>query len=279
MRIIILGGDGMLGHQLFTKLRSVHEVRVTLRQSLAAYSTYGLFNPENAFPEIDVRSLARLAEAFSNFSPDLVVNCVGLVKQRDDAADAIANLEINALLPHRLANLCRMTRARLIHISTDCVFSGRRGMYTAADVSDAEDTYGRTKYLGEVSRPHCLTLRTSFIGRELSRNRGLVEWFLAQEGAVRGFKRAVFSGLTTVEFSRIVKMIIEDHPDRHGLYHVAAQPIDKFTLLQLLSKQFGKNIEIVPDETVVIDRSLDSSKFRGEFGYQPPTWPDMIAEL
>jgi len=279
MRIIILGGDGMLGHQLFATLKDIHDVRVTLRRPLAMYSEHNLFDAKNAFADTDLRSLARLIEVFANYRPDVVVNCVGLVKQRDEAVDAVANLEINALLPHRLAQSCQTAGARLIHMSTDCVFSGRKGMYTTTDVPDAEDIYGRTKWLGEVSHPPCLTLRTSFIGRELSRKRGLLEWFLAQKTMVHGYKRAVFSGLTTIELSRIIKTVIEDHRGSHGLYHVAAQPIDKFTLLQLLRDHFGKSIEITPDESVVVDRSLDSSAFRTKFGYMPPAWPDMIADL
>lgn len=279
MRVLILGGDGMLGHQVFKTLCSAYETRVTLHLPLANYDSCGLFNADNAFAGVDVRSLPRLVEVMAEFTPQAVINCIGLVKHRDNTTDAIANLEINALLPHRLAELCRIAGARLIQVSTDCVFSGRKGFYSEQDVSDAEDMYGRTKYLGEVSGPACLTLRTSIIGRELSRKRGLVEWFLNQKGSVKGFKRAIFSGFSTAEFSRIILTMLERHPQAHGLYHVSSDPIDKYTLLCLLRDRFDTQIEILPDQAMAIDRSLNSSKFRHEFNYSPPQWIDMVSDL
>ncbi len=279
MKFLILGGDGMLGHQLLKTLGGGHDVRVTLRQSMPRYEPYGLFNRENSFADVDARLLPRLEEIIARFRPQAIVNCVGLVKQRDDTKDVIANLELNALLPHRLAELCRGTGARLIQVSTDCVFSGRRGMYREDDVADAEDTYGRTKLLGEVTGPNCLTLRTSIVGRELARKRGLLEWFLAQQQTVKGFKKAIFSGFSTAEFSGIIRMLLERFPDASGLYHVSSEPIDKYTLLHLFRERFKKTIEIVPDDTFVIDRSLDSSKFRETFGYMPPSWRKMAGEL
>jgi dTDP-4-dehydrorhamnose reductase len=279
MKVLVLGGDGMLGHQLFAILAPAHDVRVTLRRPLRAYESLGLFSEANAFPEVDVRSPHHLIEVLSAFRPDAVVNCIGIVKQREAAKEVLDSLEVNALLPHRLAGLCRLGGARLIHISTDCVFSGRRGGYRDDDVSDAEDVYGRTKYLGEVATPPALTLRTSIIGRELNRRQGLVEWFLAQTGAVRGFKRAIFSGFTTTELSRVIAYLLQQFPGAHGLYNVSAAPIDKFTLLCLVRDHFRKDVEILPDEEVVIDRSLDSNRFRKEFVYSPPSWPEMVAGL
>ena len=186
MRILILGGDGMLGHQLLKYLRLRHNVKVTLRQSLTAYGQYGLFDIENSFSGIDVRSLERLIEVMADFRPEAVINAVGIVKQRPDAKEIIPSLEINALLPHRLAVLCKGIGARLIHLSTDCIFSGGKGSYLESDPSDAEDLYGKTKYLGEVHEANNLTLRTSIIGRELSRHTSLLDWFLAQTDTVKG---------------------------------------------------------------------------------------------
>jgi dTDP-4-dehydrorhamnose reductase len=279
MRIVVLGGDGMLGHKVFQVLKPTHELRATVRRPLADLPHHGLFDASNTVGGIDVRSLSQLTSLFAAFRPEVVINCIGLIKQRQDADDVAANLEINAMLPHRLAGLCRVAGARLIQISTDCVFSGRKGMYAVRDNADAEDVYGRTKFLGEVSEDGCLTLRTSIIGPELTRKLGLLEWFLAQQGPVRGFKRAIFSGFTTLEFGRIIKMMIERFPDASGLYHVAAEPIDKYSLLLLLRDHFKRRIDIEPDESVVIDRSLDASEFRKTFGYAPPAWPKMIAEL
>jgi dTDP-4-dehydrorhamnose reductase len=279
MRILVLGGDGMFGHQVFQTLKQTHDVRVTLHQPLFSYKQFGLFDETNAFAGIDVCSLSSLIEVFSKFRPQAVINGVGFVKQRDNTGEILPNLEINALLPHRIAKLCRIDGARLIHISTDCVFSGLRGMRTEADTCDADDLYGRTKYLGEVTDPLCFTIRTSIIGRELLRKRSLVEWFLAQEGTVKGFRQAIYTGFTTIELSRIVGMLLDRFPDANGLYHVSSAQIDKYSLLCLLRERFGRKIEIVPDDALVIDRSLDSSKFRREFHYVPPSWPDMVAQM
>jgi len=269
----------MLGHRLFADLRHRHDVRVTLRQPLEAYRDLGLFDFSTAIAGIDARVTDRLAEVFAAVRPDAVVNCVGIVKQRPSANDAIASLEINALLPHRLAVLCRMAGARLVHISTDCIFSGRKGAYLETDPSDAEDIYGRTKYLGEVAGDRCLTLRTSIVGYELTRKTGLLEWFLAQHGSVPGFSQAIFSGLTTNELSRVVERMLVDHPNASGVFHVSSSPIDKYSLLMLFQKYLSPDVEVVSDARLVIDRSLDSTRFRNEFGYQPPTWEAMVKEL
>lgn len=279
MRILILGGDGMLGHQLLNWLHPRHEVRCTVRQDLASYAGYGQFTPANTYGGVDVRSLDRLLEVFADFRPQAVVNCVGIVKQRPSAKESIPSLEINALLPHRLAVLCQAGGARLVHLSTDCVFSGKKGNYQETDPSDAEDLYGKTKFLGEVLDPHCLTLRISIIGRELSRKKSLLEWFLAQHEAVRGFKQAVYTGFTTLEMSRIIETMLIRYPLAAGVYHVSSDPINKFDLLCLFREHLGHPIEILPDETFVCDRSLDSTRFRQEFSYQPPAWEAMVAEL
>lgn len=279
MKILVLGGDGMFGHQFYKLLRDRHEVRVTLRQDLAAYAGHELFAPEQTYTGIDVRSSDRLTEVMADFQPEVVVNAVGIVKQRHSAKESIPSLEINALLPHRLAELARLGRARFIHLSTDCVFSGRQGMYRETDVSDAEDLYGRSKFLGEVSEPHTLTLRTSIIGPELARKTSLLEWVLAQRGQVQGFRRAIFSGLTTLELSRVIERLLLHHPQAAGLYQVSSEPINKYELLRLIQQAYALPLEVVPDDSFVIDRSLDSTRFRQEFSYMPPSWPQMVEEL
>ena len=180
------------------------------------------------------------------------------------------------MLPHRLARLCQLVGARLVHISTDCVFDGARGRYLESDPSDAKDLYGRSKYLGEVAYGHTLTLRTSIIGHELSSAHGLVGWFLAQQGRVKGYTRAIFSGLPTVELACMVRDVVVPRPDLHGLYHVASQPIAKYDLLLLLAKVYGKKIEVIPDEAVVIDRSLDATRWREATGYVAPNWNALV---
>jgi len=279
VRVLILGGDGMLGHQLLKHLQPRHEVRVTLRQDLAAYAYAGLFDRQNSYDGIDIRSMERLVEVLADFRPEAVINAVGIVKQRADAKESIPSLEINALLPHRLAILCKGIGARLVHLSTDCIFSGRKGNYLESDPSDAEDLYGKTKYLGEVREPHCLTLRTSIIGRELSRHTSLLDWFLSQKGRVKGFTKAIYTGFTTLEMGRIIETMLTRYPLASGVYQVSSEPIDKYELLLLFKEKLGVDIEIVPDDEFYCDRSLDSSRFRSEFDYTPPSWPEMIQEL
>lgn len=279
MRILILGGDGMLGHQLLKSLAQRHEVKVTLRQDLEAYSSYKLFDNDNAYVGIDVRSHERLTEVMADFSPEAVINAVGIVKQRPTAKESIPSLEINSLLPHRLSVLCKAVGARLIHLSTDCIFSGKKGNYQESDPSDAGDLYGKTKFLGETQDSHCLTLRTSIIGRELSRHTSLLDWFLAQHDTVKGFTKAIYTGFTTIEMSRIIEKMLLDYPAASGTYQVSSDPINKYELLLLIREKHGLDIEIVPDDTFCCDRSLDSSRFRAEFNYTPPSWSAMIEEL
>jgi dTDP-4-dehydrorhamnose reductase len=238
-----------------------------------------LFSAENAYEGVEVGSMDRLIDVLGEFRPEAVVNAVGIVKQRSTARERVPNLEINALFPHRLAGLCKAAGVRMVHMSTDCVFSGRKGGYQEDDLSDAEDLYGRTKYLGEVYESHCVTLRTSIIGKELSRKQGLLEWFLSQRGSVQGFRNALFSGFTTLELSRIIEKILTEHPEKGGLYHVSSDPISKFDLLTLIKRKMGLRIDIIPAEEPRLDRSLDSTRFRKKFHYTPPAWEEMIEEL
>lgn len=229
---------------------------------------------------LDVLDHDALTAVMARVKPDVVINCVGLIKQLADAKDPLTALPINAMLPHRLARLCELGGARLIHVSTDCVFSGRKGMYLESDPSDAEDLYGKSKYIGELhDLPYVITLRTSIIGHELGSSHALVEWFLAQQGSVRGFTKAIFSGLPTVELARVMKDFVIAHPQLNGLYHVAAEPIDKYRLLGLVAAQYGKSIEIFPDEALVIDRSLDGSRFRAATGYVAPDWVELVRRM
>lgn len=279
MRILIIGGDGMLGHQLLKSLSRTHEVRVTLRRPMVEYASLGLFNPGNATGGIDVRDAEAVRATMVSFRPDAVVNAAGIVKQRDEAAEAIPSIEINGLFPHRLAKLCIEAGAHLVHYSTDCVFSGRKGAYREDDIPDPLDLYGRSKLIGEISLPGCITLRTSMIGYELGRKHGLLEWFLSQEGRAPGYRRAVFSGLTTLEHARIVERVLDKGPGKSGVYHVSAEPISKLELLEMIAREYRLDTRVDPDDRVRIDRSLDSHRFRADFGYAPPTWEAMVAEL
>lgn len=279
LRILILGGDGMLGHQLLKQYQGRHVAKVTLRKPARAYRRISLFNRKNAYFGIDGRSFAEVDRVIRRFRPQAVVNAIGIVKQRGDADDPVLNIEINSLFPHRLAAACARAGARLVHLSTDCVFDGDAGRYSERDIPNARDLYGRSKLLGEVDYAPAITLRTSMIGPELFRKAGLVEWFLAQRGSVRGFTRAVFSGFTTIELSRVIERTIVARPDLHGIYHASAAPISKHDLIALIKRELELKVKIVRDASVRIDRSLDSSKFRRDFAYRPPSWDRMIGEL
>ncbi|MNR77918.1 dTDP-4-dehydrorhamnose reductase [compost metagenome] len=277
MRVLVLGASGMLGSAVMRVLseKKDWEIFGTVRSGSVAHH----FSPQIAdglLPGCDVENHDALVSVFNKVKPAVVINCIGLVKQLADAGNPLLALPINSLLPHRLAGLCELSGARLIHISTDCVFNGDRGAYVEDDVSDATDLYGKSKYLGEVYFPHTVTLRTSIIGHELQNPHGLVEWFLEQKDRCHGYTRSVFSGLPTVVLAQFIRDIVIPKADLHGLYHVAAQPISKFDLLALIAEIYGKEIDIVPDDSVVVDRSLTAEKLTQDTGYIAPDWRNLI---
>jgi dTDP-4-dehydrorhamnose reductase len=281
MRVLILGGDGMLGHELVRTLGERHEVRATFRANPSPRPDAAPLSPQARYTGVDVRQPDSVLAALADFRPEAVVNAVGLVKQRPEAKEAVATLQVNAVFPHQLALMCRAARARLIHLSTDCVFSGRKGHYTEDDPPDAEDLYGRSKLLGEIrDQEHVLTLRTSMIGLEVARKTSLVEWFLAQPGAVRGFTGAIFSGLTTFELGRLIERLLQRHGELHGLWHVAAAPISKYELLRQLAVALGRTeVRVEPSDELVCDRSLNGEAFQRRTGYEAPPWEAMLREL
>jgi dTDP-4-dehydrorhamnose reductase len=277
MKILVLGASGMLGNAMVSTLAENPKLEVygTLRSGLMKR----FFKPEIAeclVDGIDIENNEALLKVFERIRPDVVINCIGLIKQSADHDDPLMAIPMNALLPHRLARLCGVAKARLVHISTDCVFSGTKGNYTEADPSDAGDLYGRSKFLGEVSYRHAITLRTSIIGRELESAHGLIGWFLAQQGQCKGFRRAIFSGLPTVELARVIDKLVIPRPDLSGVYHVASLPISKYDLLNLVAEVYRKPIKIVPDDNLVIDRSLNADRFRAATGYVAPEWPELV---
>jgi dTDP-4-dehydrorhamnose reductase len=279
MKILVLGITGMLGNAVFRTLSAdeEHETWGTLR-SARGQQWFPAPIHARIVSNLDVLDHDAVCAALERLRPDVVINCIGLIKQLADANDPLVALPVNALLPHRLARLCGLAGARLIHVSTDCVFAGRKGGYLESDISDAEDLYGKSKYIGELhDLPHAITLRTSIIGHELNSAHALIDWFLAQQGAVKGYARAVFSGLPALELARVMKDYVLPHPELSGLYHVAAEPITKLDLLRLVAAQYGKAIKIDPDDRLVIDRSLNGSRFNTATGYVPPSWPELVS--
>lgn len=280
-RILILGGNGMLGHKLFFHLSNYEnfEVFATVRRldSIDKYLPSDLLN--NLFINIDASNYESISKIINLTKPDIVINCIGIVKQSSLGQDPLSNIAINALLPHQIARTCYLAGIRMIHISTDCVFSGEKGNYTENDIPDAVDIYGRSKLLGEVNYSHTLTLRTSIIGHELGSRLGLLEWFLGQTDKVNGFTRHIFTGFPTIELARIIAKYIIPASHLTGIYHLSSEPISKYDLLQLVASTYGKSITIEPYENTCCDRSLNSERLRNIIGYSPPKWPDLINEM
>ncbi len=280
MRLLVFGGTGMLGHVLWETCRKRHDAYFTVRSNGLRGAAAEVLEPERAVPEVRAEDPASIERGLDETGAEVAVNCIGVVKQAPAADNRVETIRTNSLFPHQLAAACRERGVRLIHISTDCVFSGRKGRYTEEDYPDPPDVYGRSKLLGEVDDQGTLTLRTSMVGRELETTNGLVEWFLSQaDGTVRGFTGAVFSGPTTPVLSRLIADIAENHESLDGIWHVGAEPIAKYDLLHLVRDAFDLDVKIEPDDTVTIDRSLDSTRLRKATGWNPPSWPEMIAEL
>lgn len=279
-KILILGAGGMLGnaaYRLFAASPGFEVVGTIRGGSPAALSQS---TSARLLGDVNVTDQDRLVRVIGQTRPDVVINCVGVVKQLSAAKDPLVSITLNSLLPHRLAELCGATGARLVHVSTDCVFDGRKGDYNEKDPSNAEDLYGKSKFLGEVDYSNAVTLRTSIIGHELNSAHSLIDWFLCQPGpSVKGYRGAIYTGLPTVELARVIRDVVIPHPELRGVWHVAADKINKFELLKLVSQEYGKSIDIVPDDAVAIDRSMDGSRFRAATGYVAPPWPELIARM
>jgi dTDP-4-dehydrorhamnose reductase len=279
--VLILGGTGMLGHVLFRRLSQNPGLLVhATARSLAGIEDYF---PAESRPrirtDVDANNFDEVIRALAAIQPDVVINCIGLIKQLPLASDPLSSITVNAQLPHRITMICRAAGARMIHISTDCVFDGKRGGYTEKDTPNADDLYGQTKMLGEVSYPHSVTLRTSIIGHELKTRLGLIEWFLSQRGTVRGFTKAIYSGFTTIEVARIISDFVLPNSSLSGIYNISSAPISKHDLLRLVAQRYNKDIVIEPYDGFVLDRSLDSTKFRTQTGYVPSSWEKLIEEM
>lgn len=278
-RYLVLGATGMLGNACLRALgEGGDEVWGTVRSEDAARLLPEAFR-DRLVRHVDAANLDAVTRALVTVKPDVVVNCIGMVKQLADSKDPLVALPLNSMFPHRLHRLCSLAGARLIHISTDCVFSGRTGMYRESDRPDADDLYGVSKWLGEVSGDDAVTLRTSIIGHELTSSRSLVDWFLSRETRAEGYTRAIYSGLPTVELARIIRDVVVPDRSLSGLYHVSSEPISKFDLLTLVAEIYGKDIVIEPSDQLIIDRSLDSTMFREATGYTPPSWPELVRRM
>lgn len=280
MKILVFGITGMLGHKAFSifsenpkfetfgTVRKASDITNYFKDSKNIFSNVDALKPESAFNLIE------------KLNPDIILNCIGVIKQLKEAKDPILSIEINSLFPHKLARHIRDSQTRLIHISTDCVFSGDTGNYKEGDISDAKDLYGKSKYLGElINYDNCITLRTSIIGPELKGKLSLLEWFLGQEKPIKGFTNAIYSGFTTLELINIIEKYVIKNPTKNGLYHLSSNPISKFKLLKTIAKKYAKQNEIEPFEDFKNNKSLNSDLFKKDFGYIVKSWEQMISEM
>lgn len=280
-RVLIFGVTGMLGHVLFKEMskNANFEVFGTTRSKSGLNGLFSESEFNRIRDNVDADNFGTLIRATASVQPDIIINCIGIIKQLPISKDPLTAITVNAQLPHRLSMLSRTSKARMIHISTDCVFNGEKGSYKETDPSDAIDLYGRTKYLGEVDYPHCVTLRTSIIGHELKTEFSLVDWFMSQTGSTKGYSRAIYSGFPTLEIVNIITNYVIPNENLNGLYHVSSDSISKYDLLKIISNVYKKDILIEPFEDFKIDRSLNSDRFKDATGYIAPSWNNLVKDM
>lgn len=280
MRILILGSSGMLGFSLYANLslNPQFDVFGTVR-NIKGKERYFQQTKGTLFEGVEAFDFKHIERIIGDIKPQVVLNCIGLIKQLSISKEYTSAIKVNALLPHELAEICSRHGARFIHFSTDCVFDGKKGCYIEDDLPTATDLYGRTKYLGEVGYNNHLTLRTSIIGHELTSRVSLVDWFLSQENFVKGFSRAIFSGFPTAYIAKLLIEKIIPESSLHGVYHLSAMPINKYELLTKIAESYGKEIVIHESTELVIDRSLDSSRLRAALNFTPPDWNELVAYM
>ncbi len=280
MKVLVLGGEGMLGHKAYQVLSTDFDVFVTFLDYNPKLLRTGIFKRKAVIDTIDAFNFGSVIKVIERVKPDYVFNCIGIIKQLKDSSNPRISIYINSLFPHLLAEHGSKTGFKLIQISTDCVFSGKKGDYKETDHPDADDLYGRTKYLGEIIYSNHLTLRTSIIGRELFTSVSFVDWFLQQKDkTVNGYVNAIYTGLTTIAFCNEVKRIIRNFSDLSGLYQVSSEKINKFDLLNVIKKIYGLKCEIAKYQEFHCDRSLDSSNYRKATGFVPNSWENMVQEM
>ena len=283
MKIIILGGSGMWGHQVFLKLKDyygVQSIACTLRKPVSHYDKIGIYKNARVFDRVDFTDFKQADLVLDGYQPDVILNCIGLTPRKHDSKDKQLYGKINSELPYHLLDWAKRNSAKLVHFSTDCVFSGIKGQYTENDKPDALDTYGRSKALGEVVDPSALTLRLSKIGREIEYKTEILEWILSQRGKkIQGYSRAYYSGLTTNFMAKELIRIIRDFPELNGLYQISSNKISKYELLTQINKIFNCQVEIEEKSDYSVDKSLNCDLYMSKTGYKKPSWSEMLTEL
>lgn len=283
MKLLVLGGAGMLGHQIFLQLRSefgLKNVACTLRKTKDHYARFGIFNDGPVFDNVDVLNFSELEKLLKTFQPQYIINCIGLTLRKPELSDMQKCIEINSMLPHKIAIWGQSHNCRVIHFSTDCVFDGKKGNYKETDIPTADDLYGESKFLGETAYANALTMRLSIVGRELEGKTELVEWFLSQkEKTIKGFSRAMYSGLTTNVVSKEVIRLIKNYPHLHGTFQLASEPISKFELLKILNDLYNCKSEILENADYLSDKTLNCDRYSKATGFIKPSWKTMLSEM
>jgi dTDP-4-dehydrorhamnose reductase len=279
--VLVLGASGMLGHMLVRVLSEHHQVIGTTSSQYDSKSPLArILEKANWIDHVDVRNWQTVESAINHVKPNVLINCVGVIKQKMDSGNIKDAILINSLIPHQLAATCEKLDIRFIHFSTDCVFDGTPGIKYTSYTPNATDLYGTTKRLGEVNYAPSITLRTGFVGRQLSGAEGLFEWVLSQKGkAVSGYQNAIYSGLTTMALSRVIKQVIEVQPTLSGLYQVASNRINKFDLITQLNESLHLGLSIAKNTEFMCDRSMDGTEFTNLTNIHIPSWEEMLTEF
>ena len=280
-KILILGVTGMLGHTLYKEMvkEDKYDIYGTTRNSSGLDNYFTSTERMSIRSGVDADNFDTIIRAIASVQPNIIINCIGIIKQLPIAKDPLTAITVNAQLPHRISLVARSANARLIHISTDCVFNGKKGNYNENDPSNAEDLYGKTKFLGEIDYPHCITIRTSIIGHELKTEFSLIDWFMSQKDEINGFTKAIYSGFPTYEMVNILANYVIPNENLSGLYQVSSAPISKYDLLEIMKDVYKKDIIINKYDDFILDRSLDSSKFQAATGYKAPDWKSMLSDM
>ena len=283
MKVMILGGAGMLGHQVYLKLKTefgATNVAITLRKTKQHYDKFGIFKEAVAFDELDVLNFPQVEVALNKFKPDYIINCIGLTLRKKELGDVEKCIQVNSMLPHRLAKWGELNNSRVIHFSTDCVFDGKKGNYTEKDIPTADDLYGQSKFLSEIIYPNSLTIRLSVVGRELEGKTEFIEWFLSHKGkSVNGFAGVNYSGLSTNVVAKELIRIIKNYPKISGTYQMASEPMNKFDILKIVNEIYQTKTEIKESADYKNDKTLNCDLYTQLTGFKKPSWKSMIAEM
>lgn len=278
-RVLVVGANGLLGHSVVRELSPALDVWALTRQpATSSHLLARWLRIDRWIGGIDVRQDEELSQVLTRCRPQIVINCAGVIKQRLSSPREMWRL--NAEVPHRLAHLTHQVGARLIHVSTDCVFDGARGSNRECDHPNATDLYGMSKAAGEPKGEHVLTIRSSHVGFEVTPGPSLLSWVMSRRGnAVDGYVNAKYSGVSTPTFARALRMLVEMSHPLSGVFHLASGPITKSSLLEMLNSTMRLNLSIIPVAEPKIDRTLDARAFEARTGFRVPTWDDMVSEI